>query len=109
MSDRRTFVDLALAGEIVDPDEEVDAFIEGWHRSDSELDLAQWLGFTDAEYALFVEKPAFLRAILMARRSHISLAEAVTVASRTTALAARGVDPDDIPKIRTWLEQTGRL
>lgn len=110
MSERCTFVDLALSGEILDPDAEADDFVEKWHASSTTLSLAEWLGFRDEEYALFVEKPQFLRAILMARRNDISLREAVAVArDGAVRLAARGVPPEDIPKIRAWLEQTGRL
>jgi hypothetical protein len=110
MSETKRFVDLALAGEILDPDVEIDDAIAAWHESDAKVDLSEWLGFTDDEYALFVEKPGFLRAILMSRRSGVSLRDAVEIANDgAVKLAARGVPPEDIPKIRKWLEQTGRL
>lgn len=110
MSERNTFVDLALAGEILDPNEAVEGYVAEWHGAETSLDLGEWLGFTEEEYALFVEKPAFLRAILMARNSGLSLQQAVILANDGAVnLAARGVPPDDIPKIRKWLEQTGRL
>ena len=110
MSERAKFVELAIAGEILDPDSKVDEFVQQWHESDSELSIEDWLGFTREEYAVFVEKPAFLRAILMARRNEMSLKDAIDVATGGVAqIAARGVPPEDIPKIRQWLEQTGRL
>ncbi|MCC6901251.1 MAG: hypothetical protein IT377_19920 [Polyangiaceae bacterium] len=110
MSEPSKFVDLALSGEVLDPDVEVDQFIAKWHEADTRLELQEWLGFTKDEYALFVEKPEFLRAILMARRSGVALRDAVQIANDgAVKLAARGVPPEDIPKIRRWLEQTGRL
>jgi hypothetical protein len=109
-SKQARFVELAIAGEILDPDCEVDGYVQRWHESDSELSIEDWLGFSREEYALFVEKPAFLRAILMARRNGMSLKDAIDVATDGGAqIAARGVPPEDIPKIRKWLEQTGRL
>lgn len=110
MSERKTFVELALAGEILDVGTAVNDYVAAWHDADTNLGIEEWLGFAEDEYALFVEKPAFLRAILMARRSGISLEQAVAVANDgAVKLAARGVPPEDIPKIRKWLEQTGRI
>jgi hypothetical protein len=111
MSEARTFVDLALAGEILDPDSKIDDFIEEWHeRGGAGTSLHKWLGFERDEYAVFVERPLLLRAILMARRNGLPLEETLSLASGdTTRLAARGVPPEEIPRIRRWLERTGRL
>jgi hypothetical protein len=63
-SERRTFVDLALAGLIADPEEALDDYIAEWHESDTRLPLHEWLGLTQEQYALFVEKPECLRTLL---------------------------------------------
>jgi hypothetical protein len=63
-SERRTFVDLALAGLIADPEEAVNDYIAEWHESDTRLPLHEWLGLTQEQHALFVEKPECLRTLL---------------------------------------------
>jgi hypothetical protein len=104
------FIDLVLAGEVVDPETAIEGWIQRWHESDSDGTLHDWLGMTWDEYALFVEKPEFLRAIFAARQHGVSLMSTVELASDAQAkLAARGVPSEDVPKLRTWLEETGRL
>ena len=111
MSDKRTFVERALAGEILDPEDAIDDFIDEWHDTGgAQTSLHESLGFDRNEYAVFVEQPRLLRAILMARRNNIPLNDTLSFASGdTTQLAARGVPPEEIPGIRRWLERTGRL
>lgn len=73
MSKRQTFMDRALSGEIEDPEEIVSNYIGEWHESATALPLHRWLGFTQEEYALFVEKPEFLPILLhriQAERRH---------------------------------------
>lgn len=110
MSDGQKFTDLVLAGEIVDPEAEITDWIDRWHRSDSSEALHDWLGLSWDEYALFVERPQFLRAIFAARQYGVSLTETLALADDSGArLAARGVPAEDVPKLRAWLERTGRL
>lgn len=47
--------------------EEVDDWIEVWHRSNSLLSLDQFLGFTPEEGARFAQDPTSLEAILSSR------------------------------------------
>jgi len=60
-----TFVERALRGEV----EEIDDAIDAWHAAQSGVSLAQWLGFSEAEYASWVEDPSRLKEILDARRA----------------------------------------
>lgn len=67
---RRTFVDRVLAGEIYNLDK-IDDDIAIWSRSkepEAECELHEWLGLTEKEYDLFVEKPESLKVILSARK-----------------------------------------
>jgi hypothetical protein len=110
MSNQPKFVDLVLNGEIVDPEIEIDEWIQRWHASDNEEPLHDWLGMTWEEYSLFVEKPQFLKAIFAARAYHLSISDAVSLENDCQGkLAARGVPADDVPILRRWLEATGRL
>jgi hypothetical protein len=106
----QTFIAKALSGEIVEPDEEIDDFIDVWHETPNQaMALHDFLGMSWEEYALWAEKPAFLRAILMARRHGSRLDLIVRNAEPTLALAARGVPPEELSLVRAWLEETGRL
>ncbi|MGE5595566.1 MAG: hypothetical protein ACM3S1_05965 [Hyphomicrobiales bacterium] len=100
----RTFVDLCLAGE-VDTDE-IELFIRDWHEGQDTRSLAEFLGFSDEEYALWVEKPAILPAILASRRSGSSLREAVeAVAGSTAAVGAPNSDAAD--DLLVWIRERG--
>src|SRR5437899_5671925 len=60
------FIEQVLEGEILET--EIDDFVEQWHESNSQESLADYLGFTDEEYALWVEKPETLRSIILRRK-----------------------------------------
>lgn len=63
-----TFVALALGGKVgLDA---IDDFVDRWHEDPAASGtLADYLGLTDAEYALWVESPGELEHILDARRN----------------------------------------
>jgi hypothetical protein len=66
--EKETFVGLALEGRV--GLEEIDDFVDRWHDDPAaEGTLAEYLGFTDAEYALWVESPGALERILIARKN----------------------------------------
>ena len=58
----KTFLDLVLAGEARQDD--IDDFVDQWHDGDASCSLAEFLGMSDDEYALWVEKPSALSLIL---------------------------------------------
>ena len=60
------FVELVLAGEAFDI--EIDDFVASWHQSDSKLSLAEFLGFTDEEYAAWVAQPKSLESIIASHK-----------------------------------------
>jgi len=100
------FVDLVLEGEVFDT--EIDDFVEAWHRNDSALSLAEFLGFTDQEYAMWVEQPGALRSILFCRKNGIRLDEAADW-REAHRLAARSQGLGDPDILLQWLKKTGRL
>lgn len=65
----KTFMDKALIGEIKDLAHEIGHYIEKWHNSESELKLHEYLGFTDLEFALFIQEPNSLDSIVDDRRA----------------------------------------
>ncbi len=71
----KTFVDLCFEGQ-ADP-KDIDQYVELWHKSDDGRSLAEFLGFSDEEYALWVEKPRALRHILSAKKNRMSPRQAL--------------------------------
>ncbi len=71
--------------------------------------MYEWLGLTEEEYSLFVEKPEALRAILNVRRTGADLFQVLAANDNAFALAARGADTKEAEQIVSWLKQTGRL
>jgi hypothetical protein len=102
MSEHVTFIDRALRGEVFDPDEEIDDAIDAWHESDTSLSLSEWLGLSQDEYALFVEEPQHLGSILKARRYGLDLIEVARARADAPALAARGLDQDELRELIAW-------
>jgi hypothetical protein len=102
----KKFIDLVLEGDAFDT--EVDDFVEAWHNGGSNLSLAEFLGLTDEEYALWVEQPESLRSILFCRKHTIQLEEH-SEWQEAHRLAARSQGLGDPEKLLNWLKKTGRL
>jgi hypothetical protein len=65
----KKFMDRVMAGDVKDPDREIDDAITQWHDAYEELrDLHEYLGMTWDEYRLFVRTPQALRVIIAARQ-----------------------------------------
>ena len=99
------FIDLCLAGEALADD--IFNYIGEWHESDTDESLAEFLGFTQKEYELWVEKPRLLEVIIHARDSGRSLQEMQDV-ERAHLIAARGLPPEEAEVLQAWLRRTGR-
>ena len=67
----KTFLDLVLAGDARQDD--IDDFVDRWHDGDASCPLAAFLGMSDDEYALWVEKPSSLSLILQAHAAGMRL------------------------------------
>jgi hypothetical protein len=64
-----TFVEKCLSGEAVA--DEIDDYIDQWHEECGTGELYEFLGFTQEEYALWVDRPEALGQILDARKHHV--------------------------------------
>ena len=60
------FIELVLEGEAFDT--EIDDFVESWHQGDSKLSLADFLGFTEEDYATWVAQPKSLESIIASHK-----------------------------------------
>lgn len=110
ISKSQTFIDLCLLGErFID---EIDDFIDEWHNSDNKQSLSEFLGMTNEEYALWVEKPEILSYIIHARKHRVSLSDELKdiVSKSNLRIAARTPEGSkDAENLIKWLQSTGRL
>ena len=60
------FIEWVLAGEALDA--AIDDFVESWHQGDSKLSLADFLGFTEEDYATWVAQPKSLESIIASHK-----------------------------------------
>lgn len=92
MSERRTFMDRALAGEIQDLRAALDDEVNAWHESpETETSaLHEWLGLSSDEYARYVERPYRLAGIVESRRRNQPLY--IALAGEVSRLTRRGME-----------------
>ena len=100
------FIEQVLEGDVLHT--EIDEFVERWHQSETAESLASFLGFTDDEYALWVEQPEALRSILFCRTNDIQL-DQVSEWKEAHRVAARSQGAGDAGALLEWLKKTGRL
>ena len=67
----KRFLELCLSG-AVGP-ERIDEYVATWHASKDTGSLAEYLGFTEEEYACWLEDPSTLRSIMYARVHGLAL------------------------------------
>ena len=67
MSERTSVAYLELLADGQALLEEVDDYVDLWHESESGKSLSEFLGMTDAEYALWAQEPDMLAHIVRAR------------------------------------------
>src|SRR5690348_2397155 len=107
MSERPTFVSRALAGEAFL--DEIDDYVDAWHESKSAEDLAEYLGLSEEEYALWVEVPDALGIIVSARSDRRSLHKALNDNFEELKVAARAADTPKIARLKTWLRKLNKI
>ena len=75
-----TFVNLFLSGEVFA--HEIDDFVDAWHDGNDPQTLSDFLGMTDDEYAIWVERPEVLREILKARQPSLQFKKMIISRAR---------------------------
>lgn len=106
-----SFVDACLAGDALDSD--IDQWVVKWHDATmpsplAQVELSEFLGMTEREYALWVEQPSALRFIVAAHLRHRDVDELLT-SPNEYALAARAEAPEAAREVLRWLVATGRV
>lgn len=106
INENMSFIEKVLAGDALDT--EIDDYVEQWHQNGGDLSLAEFLGLTDEEYALWVEQPESLRSILFRRKHDLNLSDQENwqEAHRVAARSQRNGDADELLQ---WLKRTGRF
>jgi hypothetical protein len=62
MASADEFIEIVLSGKLAA--EAIDEFVASWHASNDHRALSEALGFSNEEYALWVERPAALDQII---------------------------------------------
>ncbi len=101
-----TFVELCLQGDALIS--EVDDFVEEWHSVDDDRSLAEALGLTESEYALWVERPSTLKLIIFAKKNEIAIDQLIRF-QEGYAMAARASSPEEVGALVEWLKKTKRI
>lgn len=105
MSD--TFIDEVLDGTALWTD--IEDWVKDWHDDHGDgRELHEYLGMTQPEYRLWVERPEALRMIIAARESEQPVEEFIADFDEL-AVAARGLSNSDVHAVERWLKETGRL
>jgi len=99
-----SFLSRCLEGH-VDP-EDIEDFVAAWHEGEGGDSLPEFLGFTDEEYALWVEKPMALPLILHSKRNSVNLEEAAAALRKVPA--AGPLSPEEAAKLLFWLRERRR-
>jgi hypothetical protein len=105
-----TFVDRCLRGEATL--EDIEDFVETWHKGDDPRELHDYLGLTWDEYALSVERPNALRFVIFSRRHGLPLEEVLERYDSVEAaepVAARAKSKAEAREVLAWLKKTGRV
>ena len=100
------FIEQVLEGDVLHT--EIDDYVVQWHEEKTSQSLAAFLGFTEDEYALWVEQPEALKSILFCRTHDIQLGEA-SEWKEAHRVAARSQGAGDAGALLEWLKKTGRL
>ena len=65
---RNTFLELCCKG-LENPDN-VDDYVKVWHNKDTDLELYEYLGFTEKEYCKWLIDDSYIFKIIIARRNN---------------------------------------
>jgi hypothetical protein len=111
MSRNTTFVGALLSGEAFLT--EIDDYVDVWHEHGGEpagypQTLAAYLGFSDHEYQLWVERPEVLRFIVAARKKNRPI-EHLIASEASLPAAARAEGDNEAAEVLHWLIKMGRV
>jgi hypothetical protein len=89
--------------------DDIEDWVDRWHDADTDQRIWDFLGLSQDEYALWVERPEALRFIVAARERHTPLVDLLASYEDRELVAARAEDAAAARAIESWLRRTGRL
>lgn len=98
------FITMCLQGRALV--EEVDDFVEKWHKTSADVSLAEYLGMTKLEYKLWVADSGVLPYIITAHRNNKNVSDLLETIQQLP-LAARAGNPQSAIKLLQWLKSKG--
>ncbi|MGD0820238.1 MAG: hypothetical protein ABSA71_05785 [Desulfomonilia bacterium] len=101
-NEHHTFIELCISGNALM--EEIDDFIEEWHKSSNSKEIHEFLGMSLEEYSSWVVEPDILPFIITSRIEHKSLAEIIEE-NESLPIAARTSSPKNAKLILAWLKK----
>jgi hypothetical protein len=104
---QKSFINLSLEGKVLL--DEVDDFIDAWHKNPGDQPLHQFLGMSHAEYSLWLLDPDTMPIIIKARHEQLPLTAVVHDYYRTLRSAGRPEDSLKVRRLGQWLEQNAEL
>ena len=105
LRDQNTFLGLYLQGKALADD--IDDYVEQWHRNPGKVTIYEYLGMSQEEYALWVYEPEILPHIALARRTGTDLRTVVRQAKEGWPIAARSADDGTVRRLLNWLSRRG--
>lgn len=85
---RPNFIELCIRNEVLP--EEIDDFVQGWHQSDSNKELYEFLGMTWDEYATWVADASILPLIIASHKNNRPLRDLIRENASWAAPARSG-------------------
>lgn len=98
---KNNFIDLCSFGEVLL--EEIDDWVDEWHKSSQEQELHQYLGMDWAEYSSWITMPEILPFIVTAHRENRTFTELMEE-FQALPLAARAATKLKARKLINWLK-----
>jgi hypothetical protein len=98
------FIDRCLTGNALL--EEVDDFVDEWHRGSGKGTLREFLGMSESEFSLWINDPDVLPYVILARREERPFEDVVNDHYYgSTRLAARSDQSQKTRHLKEWLER----
>lgn len=105
--ERKSFIELSLQGNALL--DEIDDFIDAWHKAPENEPLHEFLGMKELEYSLWLRDPNSLADIVKARHDQVPLTEVINSTCNDLLIAGRPENSLKIKRLKKWLEEQGEL
>lgn len=102
-----TFLDRYLNGEVLA--EDIDYFVDIWHKKPANKEIYQFLGMSKEEYSLWLRDPDTLPVIARARRAGLPLESVLRATLEELPVVARSANAVKVKRLMCWLEESGRI